>query len=746
MSMMDRNSSSKPLFWSSEAAADPSKDQIAPSNMSFVRHTSSSSIISSRSFLSNATGSSTRTHRRSVMEVSSIFFSDSPARSYSERTTERTDTYTKKPPAASSRQVSYQSYEVHSTSEMRGPDSDQVLSRSSSSHVRVSSDDTFNSPGNAMPQKQGHFAGSEGEKHQADTVDILDLDPTLRAMELIRELSFEPPRAGSSYCSRRTPTPSLVKTSASRGSKKTSSSHEKLASSSNEGSQYGGTAREEPVEVEVEEYELPPPAPPTSPPLPPRINRLGSLDHMSAGDVMPQQIMHNRNRARSTSISEMSESYLMGLDDSSSKNSESHSICSSKNDEDEANEKKSLITIENNTTETRAPVLLPRPVTLFTRNRSRSASIASGQSSYVSSSSSDDLSTESGDESDRYSFEEETECQDYSVVKRLGDPSPNQETGHLSLQDGKCNAGDSGKEFSDQNVRQLNSDTLREWDMMCEEELSKKGIQNQFISRALSCPYKIASPERGGSFIMEQDEDESAEEPHLLASPLPPNGAISPSLFSYTNSARSTISSHKDPDEINSELAFDIDFIHSYSMEKSSVSGTPLDCVEQLNKCHRRCRSSGSRLGKPACLPKAVLSQEGGRLNKPCLSQKHRRFKSDGSIFCNRLGIPNPSLSQVNLNLTEAQSFKSKYSDRHQRGKSLDSFTGSQFFDCSPLQCILEEASKGSHSDDGFPILGLVDFLKQYLESLGPARVLELGFVLGLFVGWVISFVLKNMY
>jgi len=717
---MDRNSSSQPL-WPSGVPAEPSKDQIAPPRMSFVRHTSTSSIISSRSFLSNATGSSTRTHRRSVMEVSSIFYSDSPAGSCSERTTERTDTYTKKPPATSSRQASYESYDVHSTSEMRGPDSDQVLSRSSSSHVRVSSDDnnSFNSPGNAMLHKQGRFAVSEKEKPQA-AVGIFDLDPTLRAMELIRELSFEPPRTPCS--------------SGSRGSKMTSTSREKLASSSNEAAQC--VDAEEPIEA------LSPHAPPTSPLLPPRINRLGSLDYMSAVDVMPQQIMHNRNRARSTSISEMSESYLVGLDDSSSKNSESHSICSSKNDEVEANEKKSLITIENNTPEAQAPFLIPRPVSLFSQNRMRSASVASGQSSYVSSSSSDDLSTENDDESyHEYSFEEEIECQDYSVVNRLGDPSPNQETGHLSLQDGKCNAGDGGKDFSDQNVRQLTESCLREWDMMCEEELSKKGVRN--ISKALSCPYKISSPERGGSFIMEQDDDDSAEAPHLLASPLPPTGAISPSLFSYTNSARSTISSHNEP---NSELAFDIDFIHSYSMEKSSVSGTPLDCVDHLNKCHRRSRSSGSRKGKLAYLPKAVLSQEDVRLKKPCIAHNHRRFKSDGSIFCNRFGIPNPSLSQVNLNFTEAQSSKSKHSNRHQRGKSLDSFTGSQFFDCSPLQCILEEASKSSHSNDDFPVLGLVDFLKQYLESLGPARVLELGFVLGVFVGWIISFVLKSMY
>ena len=63
----------------------------------------------------------------------------------------------------------------------------------------------------------------------------------------------------------------------------------------------------------------PPPAsvergdlPPLAPSSPPHIARLGSQRPYASGDDddVPRQIMHNRNRARSTSISKMSDSYF----------------------------------------------------------------------------------------------------------------------------------------------------------------------------------------------------------------------------------------------------------------------------------------------------------------------------------------------------------------------------------------------------------------------------------------------------
>jgi len=631
---------------------------------------------------------------------------------------------------------------VHTTaSEMRGPDSDQVISSSSCSrHVRVvSSDDTL---------------GSTNSKK--------------RAVELIRELSFDfplSPRTTSTCCDPdKTLTSSAEKASSAEEVASPSTINHGVLLPDDEVSSHDGSAarNDEPIELETEERVLPPIAP-SSPPLPPKINRIGLPTHGT--DILPNQILHNRNRARSTSISEMSESYfneimMIGAED------DSVSTCPSNNDESEAINKKkaSLITIENNFIPSSPHHLASGPLPLW--NRERSSTMASDQSSYISSSSSNGSSGSLSISSHEEEVVDVECCQDYINVDAMDLENDSFLAGHLSLQDGNCNAylGDSGAAgLSDQKVLRprLNADTLREWNIMCEEEFSKEGTatKDQFIFRALSCPYEInaaSSPERANIICTDpQDEDDSSEEgPHLLATGL--SHVISQSLWSYTNSGSpSTISSndnHGQQEDAISDLDFDMGFIHTFSLDKSSVSAnsTPvMDGMDRVNNCHRRSQSSGCRLAKPLLLPKAVLNQEDGRpTNKPCPTRKHRRFKSDGSILCNK---KQTILSQVNFSFSEGPSFKSKFSARcHQRGKSLDSFKESQFFDCAPLQCILEETSKSSSHNSAAnmsfcTIVCLVDFLKLHLDNLRSIHVLELGIVLGLLVGLMIPYVL-NVY
>lgn len=766
--------------------------------MDFVRHRSTSSCYSTRSFASNATGSSTRSrHRRCKLEVSSFFLSDnnSPkaAGEYYQSVvehhtpTERHIMNTYKRPATlnnTARQVSdeefaiQESYSPHTTatSEMRGPKSDRLLSPSGSSHVR----DTLAWLGSPFSNKSSSSPREQQVAKGDIAVDTLD-PKQLRAVEMIKELSFDfsPPTSTTSN-----PKNNVSKSTASTSTTRTNQlSMLPVSPDCAVPAHYSN-------EMHIQEnQEL---LRPTSPPLPPKISRIGLEDHpfsSSSADVgaVPVQIMHNRNRARSSSISEMSESYLNEFLFNAGEDNDSSSSLSHSSHEDnngvlvKKDKKKALKTIENNLPV--SPNLAPRPHPVSLWNRGRSSSCASDMSSYVSSSSSDN------DNSIESSAEEEEE----DILGNIQDQVFNQErldSGNLSL-DGKCsNSYDGGDghnpEHCDKKVLRprLNEETLREWNIMCEEEYSSHGMvtKDQFIFRALSCPYKMnatASPERAAGMISRVNDNEddlsSVEEPHLLASPA--NGldrVISHhSLFSYTNSgslsssSSSTISSQNknDLDEVISDLDFDMGFIYSYSLEKSSFSiaspkggvgkshirskSSGKESVDrgEVGKGHRRSMSAGRRLdNKPVGLPKAVSNQvlnqpEDARPPSKPPTHRHRRFKSDGQIFMCKEN--NNALSQMNFSFSEGPSFKKKYYARHQRVQSLGSFTDSQFFDCSPLHCILEEVSKNSNSTDYLPLFDVVAFMKPYLQSLNTRGVLEVGFLMGLVFGLLIPYLFR---
>jgi len=703
------------------------------------RHRSANSCHSSQSVVSNA--SSTKTHRRSVVEVGSFLGYGSPG---SVRTMEPREGYAKEPTPGSQqrvrRQISAETNRSINTPEGRGPISDRVESGSHCSRVHDirSSFDSMDSACSKSNQVHHERKGGapESKKHQDDDV--------LRAVELIRELSFDisaPQRTPASYPKK---TPCTLSSADQITQPVETTVNEDAAS----------TRVDEPIVPQLkEESEAPdsPVEPRASIPLPPKINRIASIPEF------PSHVVPNRNRARSTSISEMSDSYFNefvnghGEDDASSKTS---STCTSNNDELSAginNKKKSLITIENNVN------IKPRALW----SQGRASTIASDQSSYISSASSsfDHLSI---DES-QAQVEDEVDQSDIDVE----DKCLNQETGHLSLQEGKCNIHideSSAELIIDPGVSrpQLNAATLREWNAICEQEDSKIGVtKNQFIFRVLSCPNKMnvaASPNREGICRdPENTNDESVEEPHLMATTL--SQIISVSQFSYTNTYEaSTLSSKKnDADEVTSDLDFDMEFI--YSADKSSVS-TPLESAGKRNPGHRKSFSfsSGSRRGKPFAVSKAVVHAE--NVTPPPLTNKsapkpgsksapklrHRRFKSDGSIFCKK---QRASLSQFEFNVSDKPSFKSKLKNRrHHRVKSLGSFKDPQSIDCSSLQCIIEdfeEASKSSNSADSSSVV-LVDFLRKHLEKMSATRVLELGFLFGLFVGLLIPYVFRAIF
>jgi len=901
--------------------------------------------------------------------------------------------------------------------ERRGPSNSDSGDRevvSSSSHCsRVNATASFDTLESSENKKSSSFSSSQSKSLQVvpEAEVKVKIDPALRAIELIRELSFETTSVTPSSVpeKERTFASSDFKSSTHSSSSTPSSDSEELTTlhlstadhqvfhdeviPSNEYDDDGAVCKPVRLHVEINDHDhdnedipLPPPLllDRMSPPLPPKINRISSSYPMSppppigSNNNVPCQIMNHRNRTRSTSISEMSDSYcfneFVNVDDDDNR---SYSTCSSKNEDGREGgekeehrscgwtmEKKSLITIEQSVLPASAAGTLSirslsprRSSSLWNRKRTSSYASDCDQSSYVSSASSsnhllsiatpeleeemtmseccnqgcdknnnnsnihdvDDenccrkeeigyimsspqegmdeivgyLSPQEGkpssssssscrknhrgqssrtivsdvssyvssasSSSDEFSIDSRVEevedvkgrWDDYVDID-VPDRCPNQEIGHLSLQEGKCNTYHEYDDDDDDNniivdsttdpkvVPRLTSDTLREWNAICQEEYASKNdpywyntAKNQFIFRALSCPCKISAaancPEREPTRMdsyptddnegdVDADDDFPVEEPHMM-------DVISQSLFSYTNSgysgcggdAPSTISSHKENNnesemDVSSDLDFDMAFIYScsvekspvgtpldggcggtatvdrlgksrrssctYSIEKSSV-GTPFEGSDRLSKSHRRSLSSGSRRlvdGKPIlAVPKQpiVLTEDTPPTTWPLLKNKvppprsmHRRFKSDGSIFCKKQ--QSLLLSQMDFSFMGGPSFKNKCSNnnvnsnngsnvhnirhQHHRGRSLDFNKEPQIIDCSPLQSILEvleEASKSSRSsgDHGrkhsasssSPGANLIDFLKEHLfENLSAMQLLTLGFLLGLFVGLVI--------
>lgn len=743
------------LYKNQVGGNDVHNRQRRPSQQTMIRQQSTGSCYSSRSFASNATGSTTKTHRRCSIEVGSLLFSPG----CSEHTTEPTDRLAAAacaPKASAPQAIPRQVSSGSNASERRGPDSDRPV-RCVGSHRSDAS------------SKNNSF-DILAQKHLRQDVNTLD------AIELIRELSFFDTSS----------VPQRTKTSSSLTAAEELSTHCRTpaleetheVSMDDEDDLLAIDAQDAPVHVM--EGAVLPPLPPTSPPLPPKISRLG-ISHMP--DAVPSQILHNRNRTRSTSISEMSGSYfnefVLGDEDNESTSSGlshstssreaiivldneylssslSHSTSSSKPKEGEHImdlKKEALITIDNVPS---TPNQIHRPVPLW-MNRTRTSTIGSEQSSYFSSSSSssDEFSISSEEDDEHVGHHENNMV---AVAHLDEDPLFHHVTGHLSLQEGKCNAFccDTSAEPSVEQPR-LNSETLQRWTTLCEDQQLRKGIaKNQLIFRALSCPYNMNAAVLPHRSCVSNNEEEHQEElndqeesvvveegPHLMAGI---SQVISQSLFSYTytnSCAASTISSHNGNNHVDevSDLDFDIGFILSYSIEKGSSVGTPLEnCIDpQLNtKSHRRSRSSCSRLGK---LPVLHNHDDAGLLNKTFPAPRHhRRFKSDGSIFCNKKQAS--ILAQVvDFSLSEEPSFKNKFVKRHHRGKSLGSFKEQEIFDCSPLQCILEEASKSSCSANDN--VDLVSFVKEQLDNMNSTSVLKLGLVLGLLVGVLFSHALN---
>jgi len=620
------------------------------------------------SYISNA--SSTRTHRRCSIEVGSVLFAndndrgEGPGSTYHEEHTTAMDTY----PKISTTQEKYSVYNstnnVACTQEMRSPaDQPNIVSPSSSSQIRVVVDD------NPLAWLASPFSKSSSRKEEEEEAFVKD--STTQAVQCVKELSFDFSSPRDVNCipdKKNAVTPS-------------------------------SPSEEKDIEEDVSSYR------PVSPPL---LSRIGMDDPIT--DEVPVQVMHNRNRARSTSISEMSASYLNeffntteeGVDDYSS--STSSSLTYEENDTGIKNEKKTIECSMSKQT------LTPRhhPVSLWNQNRGRSSTMESDISSYISSES----SCSSHDD------EEQEEEQVYIIEDLdLADDDDNflirQDSGNLSLQDDTCH----DSMGNDKVLRpRLTEENLREWNVIC-EDLSKQSIvtKDQFIFRSLSCPYKmntLSSSPRQITDMEYSDVDSEVEEPHLLAGI---SQTISPSLFSYTNSVTSD---HQDD---VSELNMELDFLHS-TLESSS-SG----CL-------------ASTLASTLACPQAV---EDGKHHTTKTTLRHRRFKSEpGEMFCNK---KIHALPQVNLTFSGSMMPSSlKKKPRHQRGQSLCSLPSSHLFDCSSLHCILEEASNNSTtSTDDTLLFDLIGFMKRHLETLSTSQVFESGFVMGLVCGLIIPLIFQ---
>lgn len=499
------------LLLSSGVVPDPpEKDQIRydthhpPMTMYAVRDESSDSCYS-MSVISNATGSSTRSHRRCRVEISSVLFGIPGG--YSEYATERVEIFAKNPSAIRSRQESLR------TPEIRGPGSDHF---EHSSCARILSDDNLGSATSKVKQERG--------KHQGGT-----LGHAGSVVDLIRQLSFSPSVSSSS--AKETASPLLQNDP--------------------------GSARVETLFLDNEEHRALPA--PMSPPLPPKITRLSLLEIT----LFPNQVTHSRNRTRSTSVSEMSESFINELVDTG----DDASFRSSSRKVNVVVEEKSLITIDNY--EPSGLNLAPRPPSSLW-SRARSSTFASDQSSYVSPCSSDDLTIHS--------------CGEGEETEHIFD---HEDIGHLSIEDGVYSASSCD---SEEVLRpRLNSETLRQWNTFCEKEESKREsiVKDQLIFRSITYLNETKDNslhhQESAPMNCQYNDYDSVDDSGLL--------------FSYTNSGSSS-RSYKDQDEVISDLDFEMGFKIFDSLLKSSVD-ISMDGEDQWNMSHRRTRSSRSQLGKP---------------------------------------------------------------------------------------------------------------------------------------------------
>lgn len=502
---------------------------LPPIMMHIVRHQSFGSCYSTRSVVSSATGLSTKSHRRCHVEVGSILFGN-PGGCF-EHTTESVETFAKNRRAIRSRQGS-----IHTTDRWHCTGSEQFPSKSHISRMCVPSDVTLGSAASTVKKGKG--------KHQGGILDHA------REVDLIRQLSFSP-----------------------SVSKKSSSPVEEVASSLdgvllNETSQCDRSALDVPLDFEKEEDEILPA--PTSPPLLPMIMRLKLLEI----PVLSNQDTRNRSRTQSASVSEMSESFIDELGDIGN----DASFHSSGEEFNEVTEEKSLITIDYQTSS--ALILARRPASCL-QSRDRTPTFASDQSSYVSPCSSCDITL------NHFGEGEETEDQD--DVVNCEHMFGHNTVFHFFAKDVNCNAPsyDRDNDVTDVEVLRprLNSETLRRWNIFCEEEESKKEIitKNQLIFRGTIYPNKskdILSPEREKTSLdIQDDENNSVKE---LGLPL------ARSFFSYTNSYSSLRTFSQSINDEDGEIS-DLDFDMGFTSPDSLVTSSSIDGVE-LNMSHKRNR------------------------------------------------------------------------------------------------------------------------------------------------------------
>lgn len=423
---------------------------------------------------SNASVSSTKTHRRLAIEISSILY-NSPG-GFSINTSEQVDAISTKPIAPSSRRVLGENFSVNQGS-------DPIVSTSYNTSIQIPSEDNLGST------KDSDVRDGQGSKHTRD--------PAFCAVELIRELSFScHPKTYESVSRQMTPT---------------------------EGSHRNGPKQHELETVDAGENDLPPP-PFTPPPLPPFIRRLEMNQFID--------IPSNRNRTRSTSISEMSDSYFNETrgDRAVEKSATSVMHMSTGSREDH-------VTVEKNVLD-----LDPQPVS---------------PCSISSSLSDDNIMTENI---------VEFEIEDYDYEDLF---SVQKSTGLFSIQDDRCNSsrGDSAVLRKQELLKpRLTSEALKEWDMLCEGTYYPKRCISS-IFRARSCPDKGPAaplPYQGGCDIDLQEDNRSVEESGIHL--------ISQSMFSYTNSCASSSTSSND--DVRSDLDFDVGLFAPIHMQSPVVQSS----------------------------------------------------------------------------------------------------------------------------------------------------------------------------
>eukprot|EP00804_Cyclotella_cryptica_P017555 CCRYP_006714-RA/>CCRYP_006714-RA protein AED:0.06 eAED:0.06 QI:130/1/1/1/0/0/2/82/711 len=437
--------------------------------------------------------------------------------------------------------------------------------------------------------------------------------------------------------------------------------------------------------------------PPLGLPLPPKIQRMEDSHSVVSLPYHVPQIMHSRNRLRSTSLSEMSDSCRLGFDVGKEEayEDEQQGVCSIEESSvlysaksRVHDEEVVLSTIENGVSTASMALspplhpLLIQPRTPLLLNRVRTSTMASDQSSYLSpcSSSSSSSSSEDSDEYSISSNEDELHGLDDPPGFYEGDfrSEPwHREAGNLWMP--QVSTGfhihPSTWGMHSQDPHRLSCEALREWNRLCEEEEHQQGIatKHQHIWKALSCPDMMAwedheEQQKGDAFNVNQrledvpthliaqteleDINNDGERPlspvvppHLIGSDAPVSDAPSRSIFSYTNSySPSTISSGLSDVEERSQLDFDITFIYPREIEvthSSEIAEAKNTAPLQQKQGHRRSLSSIG-LSKPLNSKKISSGTK----------RRHRRYKSDNFLVDKTLSTVDTTLHRQDRQLS----------------------------------------------------------------------------------------------